>query len=115
MLRDHLRRQRPTGSDVPPARLAVAGPALPKTLQPWLPGTAERMRSIAVNAVGRFLRRPCSKLRFPVVSSAVLCCVFGVFHGPPRQLERLSATFTGDLPGRFVSGNLGYREGLLQP
>src|SRR5258706_993338 len=75
--------------------------------------TTERMPSKAVNAVRRFLRPACSKPRFPVVSLTVVCSVFGVFHGPPRQLERLFAPFAGDLPGRFVSGNLGYRKSLF--
>src|SRR4051812_49270417 len=99
MLRHHRGEQRLTGSDVPPVRRPLPVPPCPKRRSQGASDTTERMRSIAVNAVGRFLQPACSKPRFPVVSCPVVCCVFGVFHGPPRQLERLSAPFTGDLPG----------------
>ena len=53
--------------------------------------------------------------RFPGDILRGRCCVFGVSHGPPRQLEGFFAPFARDLPGRVVSGDVGYRKGQLQP
>ena len=47
-----------------------------------------------------------------MVSSCCRLLRFGVSHGPPRQLEGLFAPFARDLPGRAVSGHVGYRKGL---
>ena len=64
--------------------------------------------AMAVNAVRRFLNPGYLKLGSPVVSSGDICCVFGVSHGSPCQLEGLFAPFARDLSGRPLSGDIGY-------
>lgn len=64
--------------------------------------------AMAVNAVRRFLNPGYLKLGSLVVSSGDICCVFGVSHGSPCQLEGLFAPFARDLPGRPLSGDIGY-------
>src|ERR1700704_1494326 len=55
----------------------------PKRRSHGCPGATERMLSIAVNAVRRFLRPACSKSRFPVVSS-MSSVAFSEYFMAPR-------------------------------
>src|SRR5689334_19770491 len=71
---------------------------------------------LTVNAVSVFSRPPCLRRGRPMVLLPVVCRVFfGVAHGPPRQLEGFPASFPRDLSRRPLSGDVGYREGLVQP